>query len=65
MIKAMLKTVGVAAALIATPILLLIVWAIFTIVGPIAGALALIFLPMIFAGVIIGYHEGKNDKGDE
>ena len=65
MIKAMLKTIGVAGALILAPILLLIVWAIFTIVGPIVGVLALIFLPMIFAGVIIGYSEGKKDKGDE
>lgn len=65
MIKALLKTVGVAGALIAAPILLLIVWAIFTIVGPAVGVLALIFLPMIFAGVIIGYNEGKKDKGDE
>ena len=65
MIKAMIKTVGVTAALILTPILLLIVWAIFTIVGPIAGILALAFMPMILAGVIIGYNEGKKDKGDE
>ena len=65
MIKAMFKTVGVAAALIATPILLLIVWAVFTIVGPIAGILALVFMPMILAGVIIGYLEGKKDKGNE
>lgn len=65
MIKAMLKTVGVAGALIAAPIILLIVWAIFTIVGPVVGVLALVFMPMILAGVIIGYHEGKKDKGDE
>ncbi len=65
MIKALFKTVGVAGALIAAPILILIVWAIFTIVGPIVGILALIFLPMIFAGVIIGYNEGKKEKRDE
>ena len=62
MIKAISKTVGIAAALIAAPILLLIVWAIFTLIGPIVGILALIFLPMILAGVIIGYNEGKKEK---
>ena len=65
MFKAMFKTVGVAASLIAAPILLLIVWAVFTIVGPIAGMLALVFMPMILAGVIIGYLEGKKDKGND
>ena len=62
MIKAILKTVGLAAALIAVPILLVVVGAIFTIVGPIAGVLAIIFLPMIIAGVIIGYNEAKKEN---
>ena len=65
MIKAIVKTVGLAAALILAPIVLLIVWALFTIVGPIAGVLALIFLPMILAGVIIGYNEAKKENKDQ
>ena len=62
MLKAIFKTVGVAASLIAVPILLLIVGLVFTLVGPIAGILAIIFLPMIIAGVIIGYNEAKKNK---
>ena len=59
MLKAILKGFGVMAALIAVPLLLLIVGLLFSFVGPIAGILGLIFMPMIIAGIIIGYNEGK------
>ena len=66
MIKAIFKTVGVAAALIAVPLLLLIVGLVFMLIGPIAGVLMIIFLPMVIAGVIIGWTERskKHDKKD-
>lgn len=62
MLKAIFKTVGVAAGLIAIPLLLVIVGIAFSIVGPIAGILLIIFLPMVIAGVIIGYNEAKKNK---
>ena len=62
MLKAIFKTVGVAAGLIAIPLLLVIVGIAFSIVGPIAGVLLIIFLPMVIAGVIIGYNEAKKNK---
>ena len=65
MIKAIFKTVGLAAALILTPILLIVAGIAFLFVGPLAGVLVLIFLPMVLAGVIIGYNEAKKDKRDE
>ena len=62
MIKAIFKTVGFAAALVCVPLLLLIVGLAFSLIGPIAGILCIIFLPMIIAGVIIGYNEAKKKK---
>lgn len=65
MIKAIFKTVGVAAALIATPILLLIVGLVFMLIGPVAGVLMIIFLPMVIAGVIIGWTERSKKQNKE
>lgn len=62
MIKAILKTCGVAIGLIAIPLLLVIVGLAFTLVGPLAGILLIIFLPMVIAGVIIGWNE-RGKKG--
>ena len=62
MLKAIFKTVGWAVGLIAIPLILLIAGLALSIVGPIAGILAIIFLPIILAGVIIGYNQAKKDK---
>lgn len=59
MIKAIIKTLGWAILLIAIPLILLIAGLVFTLIGPIAGLLMIIFLPCILVGVIIGYGEGK------
>ena len=44
------------------PILLIIIGVALSIVGPLAGFLMIIFLPLIIAGIIIGYREGKKNK---
>lgn len=62
MIKAILKTVGVAVGLVAVPILLIIIGMALTIVGPLVGVLLIIFLPLVAIGVVIGYNE-RNKKG--
>ncbi len=62
MIKAIFKTLGWAVGLIAIPLLLVVVGIAMSIVGPIAGLLLIIFLPIIIVGVIIGYKEAKKDK---
>lgn len=62
MIKAIFKTLGWAVGLIAIPLLLIIVGIAFSIVGPIAGILLIIFLPLVIIGVVIGYNEAKKDK---
>lgn len=64
MIKAIMKTVGVAIGLVAIPILLVIVGMVLTIIGPLAGTLLIIFLPLVVVGVIIGYNSAKKDKGE-
>lgn len=62
MLKAILKTVGVAAGLVVIPILLIIIGMALTVVGPLAGVLLIIFLPLIAIGVIVGYNEAKKKK---
>ncbi len=62
MIKAILKTVGVAVGLVAIPILLIIIGMALTVVGPLVGVLLIIFLPLVAIGVVIGYNE-RNKKG--
>lgn len=62
MIKAILKTIGVAIGIAVIPILLIIIGVAFSIVGPLARFLMIIFLPLIIAGIIIGYREGKKNK---
>ena len=64
MLKAIFKTLGVAIGLVIIPIVLIIVGMILTIIGPLAGTLMIIFLPLIIAGVIIGYNSAKKDKGE-
>lgn len=64
MLKAIFKTLGVAIGLVIIPILLIIVGMMLTIIGPLAGTLMIIFLPLIIAGVIIGYNSAKKDKGE-
>ena len=59
MLKAILKTVGIAVGLVAIPILLVIIGMALTVVGPLAGILLIIFLPLVAIGVIIGYNEAK------
>ncbi len=62
MIKAILKTVGVAVGLVAIPILLIIIGMALTVVGPLVGVLLIIFLPLVAIGVVIGWNE-RNKKG--
>lgn len=64
MLKAILKTIGVAVGLVAIPLLLVIVGMALSIVGPIAGVLLIIFLPLIIIGVVIGYLSAKKNKGE-
>ena len=64
MLKAIMKTIGVAVGLVAIPLLLVIVGMALSIVGPIAGVLLIIFLPLVVVGVIIGYNSAKKDKGE-
>lgn len=60
MLKAIFKTCGVAIGLVVIPIILVIVGMLLSIVGPLAGILMIIFLPLIIAGVIIGYRSAKS-----
>ena len=62
MIRAILKTVGVAVGLVAIPILLIIIGMALTVVGPLVGVLLIIFLPLVAIGVVIGWNE-RNKKG--
>lgn len=62
MFKAIFKTVGTAVLLVFIPLLLLVVGAALTIVGPIAGLLLIIFLPMVIAGIVIGYRQAKKES---
>lgn len=62
MLKAIFKTVGVAAGLVIIPILLIIIGMVLTVVGPLAGVLLIIFLPLVAVGVVIGWNE-RNKKG--
>lgn len=62
MLKAILKTVGIAVGLVAIPILLVIIGMALTVVGPLVGVLLIIFLPLIAVGVVIGWNE-RNKKG--
>ncbi|MBO7449885.1 MAG: hypothetical protein J6U54_05900 [Clostridiales bacterium] len=64
MLKAIFKTLGVAIGLVVIPILLIVVGMALTIIGPLAGTLMIIFLPLIIAGVIIGYNSAKKDKSE-
>ena len=59
MLKAIFKTVGIAIGLVAIPILLVIIGMALTVVGPLAGVLLIIFLPLVAIGVVIGYNEAK------
>ena len=61
MFKAIFKTLGVAVGLVIVPIALIVIGMMLTIVGPLAGTLMIIFLPLIIAGVIIGYNSAKKD----
>lgn len=62
MLKAILKTVMIAVGLVAIPVLLVIIGMAFTVVGPLAGILLIIFLPLVAIGVVIGYNE-RGKKG--
>lgn len=62
MIKAIFKTIGVAVGIAIIPILLIIIGIALSVVGPLAGFLMIIFLPLIIAGIIIGYREAKKEK---
>ena len=59
MLKAILKTCGVAIGLVVIPIALIVIGVLASVIGPLAGILMIIFLPLIVAGVIIGYNEAK------
>ena len=62
MLKTILKVCLVAIGLICIPIALAIGGTLLTVVGPLAGALMVIFLPLIIIGVIIGYLSAKKKK---
>ena len=62
MIKAIFKTICWAIGIAIIPILLIIIGIALSIVGPIAGLLMIIFLPLIIAGIAIGYSEAKKHK---
>ena len=64
MFKAIGKTVGIAIGLVAIPLLLLVAGIALTVVGPLAGAILIVFLPLVIVGVIIGYKSAKKDKGE-
>ena len=64
MFKAIGKTVGIAIGLVAIPLLLLVAGVALTVVGPLAGAILIVFLPLVIVGVIIGYKSAKKDKGE-
>lgn len=65
MFKAIFKTLGVAVGLVIVPIALIVIGMMLTIVGPLAGTLMIIFLPLIIAGVIIGYNSAKKESKKE
>ena len=65
MLKAMFKTVGVAVGLVVIPIALIINGVAASIIGPLAGVLLIIFLPLVLAGVIIGYNSAKKEDKSE
>lgn len=62
MLKAIIKTLGIAVGIAIVPIILIIVGMMLTVVGPLAGILMIIFLPLIIAGIIIGYNQAKKDS---
>lgn len=62
MLKAIFKTCGVAIGLVVIPIALVLIGMVLSFVGPLAGILMILFLPLIIAGVIIGYNSAKKDK---
>ena len=59
MLKAIFKTVGIAVGFGVVPIILIIIGMALTVVGPLAGLLLIIFLPLIAVGVVIGWNEHK------
>ena len=59
MFKAIFKTLGWAVGLVLIPIALIVIGIALSVVGPIAGLLMIIFLPLIIIGVVIGYREAK------
>lgn len=61
MFKAIMKTVGLALGLVVIPIALIVIGIALSIVGPIAGVMLIIFLPIVIAGVIIGYNSAKKE----
>lgn len=60
MLKAILKTVGIAVGLVIIPVALIIIGITLSIIGPLAGILMIIFLPLILVGVVIGYSSRKD-----
>lgn len=65
MFRAIMKTVGVALGLVVIPIALIVIGIALSIVGPIAGVLLIIFLPIVIAGVIIGYNSAKQEHKED
>ena len=63
MIKAIVKTVLIACGCVVLPIILVIVAFALGVTLPLFGALMILFLPMVLAGVIIGYNSRK--KGEK
>ena len=64
MFKAIGRTVGLAIGLVAIPLLLIVAGIALTVVGPLAGAILIVFLPLVIVGVIIGYKTAKGERGE-
>lgn len=64
MFKAIGKTVFLAMALVGIPMLLIIIGIVLSVIGPIAGVLLIMFLPLVLVGVMIGYKSAKDEEGE-
>lgn len=64
-LKGIGKALLIAAGLVVLPIILVVIGALLTIVGPVAGGIMIIGLPFISLGVIIGVKQKKKNEDKE
>ena len=64
MLKTILQLIGAIVLLIMVPVIFVFFGAVISVIGPVAGILAAIFIVPIIVGIIIGWTKrGKEDKG--